>query len=66
MPVTYTAEQKKDAREKKQKLVTIDAGGLEFQGVVTAEEQREVAEFLLGFMRRRDERLKARGDAAAQ
>lgn len=59
MPAKYTPEQKKVAREKGLKLVTIDAGGLDFSGPVTEEEQREVAEFLLGFLKRRGERLKA-------
>ncbi len=65
MPAKYTAEDKKLARDQNLKLATIDAGGLDFSGPVTVDEQREVADFLLGFLKRRAERLKAEAPAKA-
>ena len=53
MSAKYTPEEKKLAKERNLKLVTIDAGGLEFSGCVTAEEQQEVARFLLAFLDKR-------------
>jgi hypothetical protein len=61
----YDPDQKKRAKEKNQKLVAVDAGGLEFSGPVTQEELMEVNEFLLGFLKRRAARLKAEAEEKA-
>lgn len=64
MAARYTAAEKKAAKDSGQKLATIDAGGLEFSGLVTTKEQREIAEFMIPFAKRREERLEAEADKA--
>jgi hypothetical protein len=49
----YTKDQRAEASKTKQKLATLDAGGLSFSGPVTDEEHLEISRFILGFLDRR-------------
>jgi hypothetical protein len=49
MGVSYTREDKEAVKNTDQKLVTVDAGGLTFQGAVPPEFQIRVVEFYLKF-----------------
>lgn len=56
MPVTYTKEQKDEAKKDATKLVTIAAGGLTFQEAVSEAEEEEVIQFLLAMRKKARER----------
>lgn len=50
---SYSAEQRKAAKEKNQHLVTISAGGIEFSGPTSEAERDQLAQYLLDFLKRR-------------
>lgn len=63
MAVTYSAEQKKRAKDEGKHLVTIGVAGMSFQGPVTEEERDEVLRFFVAFQDRR--RVASTGDKPA-
>lgn len=56
MSVSYTKEQKQAAKDRNEPLVTIDTGGMKYQGPCPEEMRRELVEFYLGFTKRLAER----------
>lgn len=59
MAVTYSAEQRDEAKNTDTHLVTIGVGGMEFQGGVSEEERDALARHLLDLLARRRAALKA-------
>lgn len=57
MSVSYSQEQKAATKESHLHLVTISAGGMEFQGPTSDEERNELVKYLLAFLDRRRAQL---------
>ena len=55
MAITYTKEHRKASVAGNLPLVTIDTGGMHFQGPTTEEEREELVHYLLAFLKRRRE-----------
>ncbi len=61
---SYSAEQRKAAKDSGNHLATISIGGMEFSGPVNDEERDEIAQFLLDFQKRRRHIAEVKAEAA--
>jgi len=62
--VTYSAEQRQAAKKDDLKLVTLDAGGLSFQGGVTEQEYLELSRFILDFKEKQMKKVPATSETS--